>query len=106
MVSGLLVTDGQGRGVSRTLARAAAVADRRVTGLSRRFWLELLVEPGPAAAVPAWRLPSWACRTTATSAQVRMRRLPVSTYGRRGPFEALSKKCGVGRYQRSTSVLW
>jgi hypothetical protein len=34
---------GQGRSVSRTLARAAAVADRRVTGLSR----EVLAELGP-----------------------------------------------------------
>lgn len=37
----------QGRGVSRTLARAAAVADRRVTGLSREVLAELVVELGP-----------------------------------------------------------
>jgi len=33
--------------VSRTLARAAAVADRRVTGLSREVLAELVVELGP-----------------------------------------------------------
>jgi hypothetical protein len=33
--------------VSRTLARAAAVADRRVTGLSPQVLAELVVEPGP-----------------------------------------------------------
>src|SRR3712207_8816320 len=38
---------GQGRGVSRTLARAAAVADRRVTGLSREMLAELVAELGP-----------------------------------------------------------
>src|SRR3712207_3287246 len=37
----------QGRGVSRTLARAAAVADRRVTGLSREVLAELVAELGP-----------------------------------------------------------
>src|SRR3712207_3663556 len=37
----------QGRRVSRTLARAAAVADRRVTGLSREVLAELVVELGP-----------------------------------------------------------
>jgi hypothetical protein len=33
--------------VSRTLARAAAVADRRVTGLSPQVLAELVVEVGP-----------------------------------------------------------
>ncbi|MGR6964242.1 helix-turn-helix domain-containing protein [Geodermatophilus sp. URMC 61] len=33
--------------MSRTLARAAAVADRRVTGLSREVLAELVVELGP-----------------------------------------------------------
>jgi hypothetical protein len=51
MVSGWLaragVRRGQGRGVSRTLARAAAVADRRVTGLSREVLAELVAELGP-----------------------------------------------------------
>src|SRR4051794_28608553 len=37
----------QGRGVSRTLARAAGVADRHVTGLSREVLAELVVELGP-----------------------------------------------------------
>src|SRR3712207_486754 len=37
----------QGRRVSRTLARAAAVADRRVTGLSREVLAELVAELGP-----------------------------------------------------------
>jgi hypothetical protein len=37
----------QGRGVSRTLARAAAVAGRRVTGLSREVFAELVAELGP-----------------------------------------------------------
>src|SRR3712207_3095932 len=37
----------QGRGASRSLARAAAVADRRVTGLSREVLAELVAELGP-----------------------------------------------------------
>src|SRR3954453_9063203 len=37
----------QGRSVSRTLARAAVVADRRVTGLSREVLAELVAELGP-----------------------------------------------------------
>src|SRR3712207_6107528 len=37
----------QGRGVFRTLARATAVADRRVTGLSREVLAELVAELGP-----------------------------------------------------------
>src|SRR3712207_2924431 len=37
----------QGLGVSRTLPRAAAVADRRVTGLSREVPAELVTELGP-----------------------------------------------------------
>src|SRR3954447_6236828 len=37
----------QGRGVSKSLAPAAAVADRRVTGLSREVLAELVAELGP-----------------------------------------------------------
>ena len=49
MVSGTACSlrTGQGRGVSRSLARAAAVADRRVTELSREVLAELVVELGP-----------------------------------------------------------
>ncbi|MGY1779785.1 helix-turn-helix domain-containing protein [Geodermatophilus sp. SYSU D01036] len=39
--------DGQGQDVSSTLPRAAAVADRRVTGLSREVLAELVAERGP-----------------------------------------------------------
>jgi hypothetical protein len=38
---------GQGRSVSRSLARAAAVGNRRVTGLSREVLAELVAELGP-----------------------------------------------------------
>jgi hypothetical protein len=41
------VKDEQGRDVSSTLPRAAAVADRRVTGLSREVLAELVAELGP-----------------------------------------------------------
>src|SRR3954464_3387715 len=37
----------RGRGVSRTLARAAAVADRRLTGLSREVLAQLVAKLGP-----------------------------------------------------------
>src|SRR3712207_706667 len=37
----------QGRGVSKTLARAAAVTDRRVTGVSREVLAELVAALGP-----------------------------------------------------------
>ena len=43
----LVCSIGQGRDVSRTLPRAAAVADRRVTGLSREVLAELVAELGP-----------------------------------------------------------
>ena len=38
---------GQGRAVSRTLARPAAVAGQRVTGLSREVLADLVAELGP-----------------------------------------------------------
>jgi hypothetical protein len=43
----LLVNNGAGRGVSRSAARAAAVADRRVTGLLPQGRAEPVAELGP-----------------------------------------------------------
>jgi hypothetical protein len=40
-------TTEQGRGVSRSVARVAAVADRRVTDLSPQVSAELVAGPGP-----------------------------------------------------------
>jgi hypothetical protein len=42
--------DRQGRGVPRTLARAAAVAGRRVTGLCPQVLAELVAEAAAALA--------------------------------------------------------